>query len=260
MRQITVRIIGTGCFVDVAAQQKRLVLPFDNLQAGDKKHIAYVEFADINIKTGVDRLQGPYKHTTTGRISYHRFALVGHVVKIENIIAGSLRTTPSFDMHVPKMTVVHRGLYPRPRQECFGSVPNPQKMAAFLDIASGILMAGQLYEFITSFQLKDTTETAQFQTPKYVDLLVPVEDGDITVTFSKPNVFDQVVLKGDTDLITIGNQPELDITGNGSGDDVKHDFNLYYNQLADDGTVGNDPPLPVKHEDPVNSCTVTNWP
>jgi hypothetical protein len=256
MPEITVRIAGTCCFVDTGTG-KRLVLPHDNLETGDKQHIGYVEFPDAHIVQGKEFLSADYNHESTGQIRYRRFELTGHVITIANVSGGDVVVKDSFKTHVPSMTKINPNLYPRPRSECFDSPPPPALICGVFDITSGILLSGPLYEFITVYE-NSQKEFDRRQTPKDVSLILPVTDV-LSVTFSDSGTPRTIVLDNMTDLITIGNQPIDDILGLGSGDDITHHFRLYYN-MATPGTVGNDPALPRKLLDPVNSCTVTGWP
>jgi len=270
MRELTVRIAGTACFVDpgnkLPGVGRRLILPFDNLpDVPEKKHIPYVEFPIAGMDPASRaELGATYEHPPgSGQIHYARYELLHHIVKIENVIGGGLVVWKSFDNHVPKMTRVHPGLDPLPRDECIdpgNPFPDDSIFSAFFDIAGGVLLAPSLYEFVTAFKRTSGTTTTSVQTPKDVFLLLQIDSNDVIVTFKKRDLPDvQVKLGSDQDLITIGNQPLADILTNGSGDDVQHHFKLYYN-LAKEGTVGNDPPLPRIDADPVNSCTVTDWP
>lgn len=258
MRDITVRFAGTCCFINHDTF-KRVVLPNDTLESGDKRHIAYVEFPDDDIKSGHDYLTEPYHHGDTGQIDYRRFELVGHAITIEDISASTPNTTGSYMNHVPKMSVVHPGLYPQPRLECFHTPPDPLLIAGATELTSGTLTSGKLFEFVTEFKNAQLGTTARVQTPEYVDLIVTIDTEDLTVTFNDGTTVAQVVVGPRTDLITIGNQPLADIKQLGSGDDVAHHFKLYY-KLGKPGTIMPDPPLPEKVQDPVNSCTVTQWP
>jgi hypothetical protein len=278
MRTITVRIAGTCCFVDAKDQasfKKRLILPFDNLSAKpSERHIPYVEFPDANIlecdggDLSPDQLLGPaYPHQARLAdgslfplpLLYRRFELSEHVVDISKVdsTASDLTVFSSFDTHVPKMKNVFSKLTYHPRDECFQDEPYLPLAAAFFDISKGILKAGTLYDFVTRFVTK-TEITAKYQTPEFVELLLPITTPEVTLTFTKGNVIHTVLLDANTDNITIGNQPESDITGAGSGDDLQHHFNLYYNLAVDPRP--DDPALPEKDLDPVASCTATNWP
>src|SRR5436189_667690 len=158
------------------------------------------------------------------------------------------------------MTTVHPGLDPLPVDECFGEYPDDAMFSAFLDITGGSLYSSSLYEFITVYKRRSGTITSSLQTPEDVFLLLQIDSDDVILTFKKRDVRDvQVQLGSDQNLITIGNQPLADIFTTGSGDDVEHHFHLYYN-LAREGTVGSDPPLPRIDADPVNSCAVTDCP
>ena len=267
MRDITVRVAGTCCFVDGSGQlsvPKRLVLPHDTLPNDDptKRHIGYVEFPDDHITRGREFLSNIYQHhgyaeqrISSGQINYRRFTLLGHRITIENVASGDLDVKDSFTQHVPSMTVVDTDLYAMPREECFRATPPVNLLCGFWDIPSGTLLAGPLYEFITVYESAAKGVTLRIQTPHYVDVVVPISTQSLTVTIGGR----QIVLDEDADLITIGNQPEDDITGTGSGDDITHHFQLYYN-LAIPGNVEPNPPLPRKVHDPVNSCTPTGWP
>jgi len=267
MRYLTVRVVGTACFVEPADKLpdvgRRLILPFDNIpDIPEKKHIPYVEFPIAGMDASSrSELGTTYQHPPgSGQIHYARYDLLHHIVRIENVVAGSVNVQDPFKYHVPKMTKVHPGLDPLPRDECFDPYPDDAVFSAFFDITGGTLCSGSLYEFVTAYERRSGTTTASFQTPKDVMLLLQIDSEDVTVTFKKRDLPDvHVVLGHEQDLITIGNQPLDDIYTTGSGDDVEHHFRLYYN-LAKDGTVGNDPPLPKITADPINSCTVTNWP
>lgn len=258
MRDITVRFAGTCCLINHDTF-KRVVLPNDTLESGTKRHIAYVEFPDDDIKVGKDFLTETYRHGDTGQIDYRRFELVGHTVTIEDITSSTPTSTGPYENHVPKMSVVHPGLYPQPRSECFRTPPDPTLISGAINLTSGILTAGKLFEFVTEFKNAQLGTTASLQTPEYVDLTVTIDTEDLTVAFNDGTGVVKVVVGPGADLITIGNQPRADIEQLGSGDDVAHHFQLYY-KLGKPGTIMPNPPLPEKVEDPVNSCTVTNWP
>jgi hypothetical protein len=258
MRDITVRFAGTCCFINDGTF-KRVVLPNDVLENGDKRHLAYVEFPDAHITAGQQYLSTPYRHGLTGQIYYRRFDLVGHTIRVENSASTTPGTAGPYENHVPKMSAVHPGLYPQPRPEAFVTPPNPLLIAGAMNLNSGVLVAGILYEFVTVFENAHLGETARVQTPEYVDLIVPINTDDITVSFDDGTQLVQVVVGPGADLVTVGNQPLADIEQTGSGDDVAHHFRLYYN-LGKPGTIMPNPPLPRRITDPVNSCTVTNWP
>ena len=264
MREITLRIIGTVCFVDGRQEdsfEKRLILPVDTIVAKPtEKHIPYMEFPVARIKSGAN-LSSVYQHPIKlGQIDYRRFELAGHVISIANVDANvPFLVSASYADHVANMHTVAPTLDPTPRQECFALTPDPSLIAGFLDIANGTLQAGPLYEFITHFQDSAGRETTQLQTSEYVDLVFGITSPDLEVTFTGPGSSVTIVLDELANLITLGNRPEEDISGAGSGDDITHHFHLYY-KLADPLNYPSDPPLPLKTADPINSCTVTNWP
>lgn len=270
MRTITIRIAGTCCFVDRDTSSrsflKRLVLPYDTLSTGPTdRHIPYVEFADDDIKSaeGLGNAYPHYVQQPDGTfkplpILYRRFELSGHVVAIQNTDMGSpvLNVLTSFDLRVPKMKRVHDALDQHPRPECFAAAPSAGLISGFFDISKGILKAGTLYDFVTKFVRAHQT-IVRVQTPKFIELLLPITTPEVTLTITKATKTFTIVLKDTADTITIGNQPEADITGKGSGDDMTHHFNLYYNLAT---TKPADPTLPEVDADPVASCTGTNWP
>ncbi len=269
MRAITVRIQGTACLVDRRSSsadpfQKRVILPFDDVYDPSKpeqRHIPYVEFPDTPIKSGKSNLSDTYKRTgSKGLLDYRRYELSNHVISIENVHDGTALTVmQSYSDHVPQMkNKVLPGLDDRPRDECFDAAPDGAIMTGFFDISHGILKAGTYFEFVTRFVRKSGQVTGyKVQTPVFVELLVPITSEDLVVTMTAGEVVVRVVMDSTADLITIGNQPEKDILGTGSGEDVAHHFLMYYN-LADDPP--SDPVLPVKEADPVNGCSNTNWP
>lgn len=269
VRILTVRIAGTCCFVDPAGQQpfkKRLVLPYDNLASTpEERHIPFIEFPDAHIEPGSEKyLSDTYVHEERVlgspepillEVQYRRFELLGHTITIAGVdMTQALTTTNSFDNHVPSMTLVAPFLYNTPRFECFDTWPNAGLISGFFDMSAGILNAGELYEFVTYF----TDSAAYYQTPKYVELLLPLTTSNVTVTIAKGNSSFDVVLDEGTDVITIGNEPEADILGSGSGEDVASHFLLYYNLAGQ--PVGPNPPRPIQPQDPVNSCSVVTWP
>jgi hypothetical protein len=264
MREITVRIIGTICFVEGGDAhpefKKRLVLPADSSFKDPRdRHIPYVEFPSLGIVSG-SNLSAIYQHpTNVGQISYRRFELAGHVVTIKNVDKSALVVKQSFIDHVPKMTKVATSLDPSPRVACFQPAPDPTLIAGFFDISYGTLKAGPLFEYVTEYELKSGTVVHRIQTAKFTELLVGITQPPLTVTFTTASQSVDIVLNDSVDLITIGNQPVGDIESTGSGEDVKHDFNLYY-QLADPLNLPADPPLPRKVALTVNACTVSGWP
>jgi hypothetical protein len=262
---LTIRFAGTCCFID-GDKSKRVVLPNDTLQSDStqseiQRHIGYVEFRaeDIDPDQQSDGLSAPYKHDHS-EVEYRRFDLTGHEITIESVVPSDdgLIVANSYKRYVSKMSKVHPGLYSPPRRECFDSPPDPLLICGAINITDGVLSAGKLYPFITQFK-NSTTTTLTLQTSEYVDVNLPIESGEIIITFTDRNGSSQVFLLPKAGLITIGNQPLDDILEKGSGDDVTHHFKLYYG-LAKPGTVMQDPPLPQKTRDPVNSCTVTGWP
>jgi hypothetical protein len=264
MRDITVRLAGTGCFVDGDFPndpfRKRLVLPKDNIFPVPDNHIAFVEFPAANIISG-GGLGPRYQHRSgAGQIFYRRFLLDGHTVTIEQVEPVDLSIVDSYNTHVPKMTKVAPSLDDRPRDECFAPYPKPELIAAFFDVTHGLLKGGPLYEFVTQFRDSAGNSTVTIRTPEYVELVVPINSTTLAVRMQKEGATPvTIVLNADADHITIGNELEADISGNGSGDNTRDHFLLYYN-LADPANVPGDPPLPVKVTAPVNSCTHTNWP
>lgn len=267
MRQITIRIAGTACFVadDDSSFERRLVLPLDKIgnvaRTQDELHLPYVEFPAANITSGTN-LSAKYQHPMiTGQIDYRRFSLAGHVITVENLkVDETFTVLQSFIDHVPAMRVVEPNLDSRPRSEVFLDSPDPTLMAAFFDISTGTLKGGNLYEFITDFVRPTSEVTASVRTCEYVELIATITTPELVVTFTKPDAPTvRIVLDEKADLITIGDQTEADISGTGSNDDITHHFKLYYN-LADPVNYPTDPPVPLKRLDPFNACTVTTWP
>lgn len=267
MRLITVRIIGTCCFVDrpignnAIAFVKRVVIPKDPLVGADR-HIPFIELQADHIASGSGDLTATYTHLNGGKIPYRRFELSGHVIAVSEIDPIELTPFDSYEDHVPKMLAVAPGLESEPRDECFAEYPAADLISGFFDISAGLLKAGPLYEFMTKFQsTSNPNPTLSLQTTTFAELLLPVSTTEpLKITITKPNANPiVVVMKSTADVITIGNATLTDLLGGNSNDDVAGHFKLYY-KLAKEGTAPQDPPLPVKVQDPVNSCTVTNWP
>lgn len=261
MSYLAIRVIGTICIVDPKKNddpfKKRAVIPYDKyFSAPVDKHIAYVEFNKNDLASG-SGLSNVYKRGK-GDVEYRRFNLDGHVIQIDQIVDTSFEVTGSYDKHIPKMTNVLGTLDVHPRTECFDAKPDPTLIAGFFDISKGLLKAGPLYESITQFEVKSGDVVFVHHSAIFTELLLQVQP-PITVSFTKDNITTAIVLKDDADLITIGNLPETEISGDGGGDDIKHHFMINY-KLADPFNEPTDPPLPRKFALVVNACTNTNWP
>jgi hypothetical protein len=264
MREITVRIVGTICFVDGSgAFKKRLVIPVDTLYPRDKpqlKHIPYVEFPD-RIVSG-SGCSAVYQHPKNkGKIDYRRFELSNHVISIENVdTTDTFVVKQSFSDHVVKMKTLAPALDPTPRKECFDATPDGKIIAGFFDISYGTLKAGELHEDVMSFDvLSGQPIDYRVRAAKFSELLIRVTL-PLTVSFTSANLgTTKIVLTDDVDVITIGNQPVGDIEGEGSGESVREDFRLNY-ELCDPVNHPTDPPLPKQTAGATNACSVNTWP
>jgi hypothetical protein len=263
MGEITVRFVGTACFIDRRDSRddfdKRLVLPTDNEPDPKKRHIPYVEFLAKDVVSG-SNLSDRYTHRN-GDVQYQRFDLSGHTIDIPGIVdSPGLLVMESFREHIPKMTEVAT-LAKAPRDECFLSSPPVSLIGGHLDLTRGRLKAGPLYEYRTVFEKASAPGVPVYSihAAAYSELLLSMPPGRMRMTFTNSIGSVTIVLGAETDFITIGNYPLSEILDPGTGDDVTAHFKLYY-ELASDYNKPQDPPLPRKYAAINNACTNTTWP
>lgn len=270
---LAVDIAGICCFVNVYPDRKRLVLPYDGMGHG---HIAFLEIAveDIADIKGSGPSTPEYPHfefvanpdamppveTLPGMIAYFRWNLAGHKVTFSSIDTGqTLTVTGAYGRHVPQMKKVLPELDNYPRPECFQDAPRANLIAAYMDIANGVLDVADLEERPLVFD--PMKEWPPVQPPTSVRLRLPITQPFTTITITNTATGaneHEITLKPTATLIRMGNLMIQDIEGPGSGllSEPEH-FLLYYELSGKELT---EKPIPSDTAAPVNSCSVTNWP
>ena len=263
MPYLSVRILGICCLLDPAQPsdsfRKRVVIPIDDMMS--PAHIPYIEFESKDVDPNTPGLSQEYTHHN-GAVQYRRYTLQGQSISIDPVdISADFVVTNLYSDCVPPMTKVCSSLRAHPQAGCFVQSPPASLLAAYFDISHGTLTTGPLNEARTAFVPHDQFAPARL--PQWVDLLLPVTSSTPVITLSRFGNGQQPVrikLKEGVDQITIGHQPESEITGTPVADPEEH-FHLFYN-LADKGTAPPmmKAPVPTKALSLVNGCSPTNWP
>lgn len=264
-----IRILGLCCFVkavnpETDPYRARLVLPFDDLASGPRRHFAFVEVArdDMDGDPTGDAPTKKYKRTQDNSgVEYWRWHLDGQRITILNgDRTQEIVKSDAFRRRVPRMTLLNPDLNSRPREECFADVAQRDLFAALVDLPSGTVTTGQLDEGETVFRRPSgppntwgperTPQTVVFTaaiTTPTTALVIPATaiTGEITIP-----------LKAGSSIL-IGNAREEDITGPGSTDTPSEQFALLY-KLSH--FAPNNAPLPVPALVPIDSCSPTDWP
>lgn len=269
MPEIIIRFAGICCFVEKHSANdpfvRRVVMPLDTMssQMGMDPHIPFIEFEHGDIRyPGNIPPSKQYTHYN-GSIVYDRWELAGHFITIDTVdpTGPALKSTRSFDRHVPKMYKVCPDLQLYPRSECFDDDPDATLIAGCVDLNWGTLDATNLTEYLQPFVPQ--RRWGPERTPRYVELRLPVKPGDIVVTLkefaSSKGTGNQITLYDTTETITIGNLLEADISGPGSGKTTSEHFKLFYD-LSDPNHYPANPSFPADPLVPVDSCSVTGWP
>lgn len=265
MPNIKVQIRGICCFADESNGMitKRVLLPYDDLNMkAMSSHIPFLEvaYSDVVRWTGA----GPEKKYTkfNGAVEYLRWNLSGHCVEFEgvDVAAPPISTSDAFEKHVPEMKAICPTLLAYPRKECFDDDPPADVIAGCFEIQRGWLDAGPLEEIFTAFTPK--MNWGPERTPMWVELRQPVKPGNVAITLRafKTSHVDgaRIELREGTEMITIGNLLEADISGPGSGAGRSEHFKLYYN-LSDDDHKPQVMPVPAVPQVPSGACSPTKW-
>lgn len=277
-KTLSIRVLGTCAFIDNSpSYSKRLVMPHDDMVDGAERHIPFLEVRKADIVSTNAMPFGPYNHkerlfqpqkdcgtaVDTGDVQYVRFQFAGAALNIEDADhnAPPLFVSNAFANHVPSVLAVNIGVPLELRPEVLDPAPPADLIAAYFDIDCGYLDVGTLYDFNTKFFAPDRDDPTKYQTPRYVQLLLPLIESfgkNLIITWLQDGVSYSLELQPSTDYITVGNATEADILGLSSGDDIEHHYKLYY-KLARPPLPWN-LALPANNSDPSNSCTVTTWP
>ena len=269
MPTIKVRVRGICCFVDRnnGAYAKRVVIPRDNLGMRGMSHIPFIEFEESDVVSW-NGLEPAKSYTRrNGSVHYQRWNLDGHCVEFQSLDLDSplLKTSDSFGKHVPKMKAICPQLRAYPRAECFEDDPPADLIAGCLEISRGSLDAGPLEEIFTAFTPKQ--DWGPERTPQWVELTLPVKPGTIRLTLDAFRNGDPksaaedawIELREGTEVITVGNLLEEDISGAGSVNGRSEHFKIYYNLASEDTSMYDDLPVPAVAQIPTGACSPLSW-
>lgn len=262
---LQVRFIGMGTFVKAPSSSKpykeRIVLPFDNYaKDSPMTHFGFVEVA---VADTVDYMgEGPAKEYVRGGVRYRRWHLTHHRVSIANaVLNGPFSHSDEFNKHVPRMPLVCPellGVAPRP--ECYYDYPRPDLFSGFIDLASGSVGIADLELLPTMFTRQFGEEPTNWppeRTPLSVLLTLPFESGYAVISISEVSGKQTEIFVKSGAVVMMGNAREKDITGDGTGDNPREHFIIYYN-LADPKPLN--PGLPATIGVPMGACSVNGWP
>ncbi|HEV7243301.1 MAG TPA: hypothetical protein VGQ36_29010 [Thermoanaerobaculia bacterium] len=262
MPTLTILFEGLCCFVDPEGQLdgvvRRAVFQ-DRSQHQDDPHFTYVEFyrSDFDenangvwapdLSDYYDRFNYTYQHVKAKNV---RIALANRILS-----APPLTILPSFHEMIPKLSQVSptflgiQSSYLLPK---IGS----GRVGAYFDITAGVLSAGPAEQFRTRF-------SPEFHWParhlgQWAQLELQIEDEsplllvyDLATDAPRPLVF-----KPGTNLITIGNQTEMDVAGIPPTEDTPGHFGMYYDLAVSVASK----PLPVSDELGLGTgCIPSSW-
>ena len=266
MTMITLRFVGTCCFVDGREMDpfvKRAILPTD-LRGADHKdgpHIPYVEIEadDLGKGSTVKASKTFTRGERSAARSFLRFHLDGEQISIRNAGQGNGRLVviPTFDERVPRMTLVCPECPPNPRPECFVAAPPRDLVAAYFDIRSGYLSAGPIEEEETRFEQGSNWPARRLARWAELDVAFQGDHAEILIEKFDRSGSRTIPLKRGASVVTVGNQMEIDIEENGSSYDRSGHFDMYY-----DLGVGlpDKRPRPAVAKTAIRNCAPANWP
>lgn len=258
---------GIGCYAAARSTtdpyKKRLLFPYDSRIDPNRKHLTFIEIPQDHVESSNGILtpkKGPHFDDPT---IYLRWELRGHVIRVMNTDNSQpFFPTALFDRHVPKMTQVYppfQATQYHPRSECFRDNPGSDLLDAYFDLTAGTLRIGPLDDRETVFKPDSGPATLTILASRNTRLELPLtsEVATITVTpFTGGAPVATINVKRGGGVL-IGNAREGDIMGDGTVEDPREHFNLYYN-LANPRPA--DPPRPLRTLVPVNFCSQTHWP
>lgn len=269
MPTIKVRVRGICCFVDRnnGKYAKRVVIPRDTIEMHGMAHIPFIEFEENDVVSWSGLAPEKSYTRRNGSVHYQRWNLDGHCVEFQSldVDSPSLSTSDSFGKHVPKMKAICPQLRAYPRAECFEENPPADVIAGCLEISRGALDAGPLEEIFTAFTPKENWGPER--TPQWVELALPVESGNIFLALnafrngdSKSAAEDAwIELREGTEVITVGNLLEADISGAGSLSGRSEHFKIYYNLASEHLSSSMDLPVPAVAQIPTGACSPLSW-
>lgn len=265
MAMLTLHFSGMCCFVDGRETDpfaKRVILPRDLHFAKykDAPHVPYLEIDADDLPRGANvrptktyaRSDGPSTR------SFHRFNLDGERVWIRNAAQGNgLVVVPTFEERVPRMTLVCPDCPPNPRADCFSATPPAGLIAAYFDIRSGYLNAGQLEPGETTFDEGSQWPPRRLARWGRLDLPIHGNRAEIVIEKIDGSATRLISLKQHASVVTIGNGREQDIDETSSGSNRREHFDMYYD--LGDG-LPQRRPRPTTPKSAIRGCAPAQWP
>jgi hypothetical protein len=260
---LDVLIVGISCIAKGGEQEvpkKRVLFPTDNLwYPSYEPHVAFLEIEEEDLLNDPGTIVGlSERYSRYGR-NYRRFELNGHRISIDNINSEQGFTeTDLYKKHVPQMTLVQPALSQYPKQQCYDDKPPTSLIAGYFDINYGILSVRRVAPYKLEFLPKASTlmEPGFFAVSAQLSVKVNEPAPVISVENLANGIVSPVRLKPTAREITIGNLTAKVLLGDYSGDDLPHDFELFYN-LAEPVT-----PLvvPGQAQGIETACIPVGWP
>lgn len=264
--ELNIRFEGIGCFADARDEtdlyRKRLLFPHDTRTDPNSKHLTFIEIPRDHVENWSGALPKTRSHLDDPT-EFLRWELNGHVISVTNADgSGPLTVSNLFLNHVAHMTDVHPPFktdeyHPQPR--CF--LANPGSLLdAYFDLNAGTLSTGPIAVDETVFVSDAGAETLHIHAARYTTLRLPLKEEIAiikVVTFGGADAATIRVKRGGK--VVIGNTREGDIIGDGTTEDPRDHFNLYY-KLAKNPPPDKYRPKPAKTAVPVNFCSQTTWP
>ncbi|HEV7429310.1 MAG TPA: caspase family protein [Thermoanaerobaculia bacterium] len=261
---LDVLIVGISCIAKVGEEDvpRRVLFPTDNLwYPSYEPHVAFLEIEEEDLLSEPGTIIGlSERYSRYGR-NYRRFELNGHRISIDNIDSEQGFTEKDlYKNHVPQMKLVQPALSQYPKQQCYDDKPPTSLIAGYFDINYGILSVRRVAPYKLEFLPKASTLMLPGYFAVSAQLSVKV-NGPAPVVILVENLANGIVspvrLKPTAREITIGNLTTSVLLGNSGGDDLPHDFELFYN-LAGEPV----PPLvvPSQAQGLETACIPVGWP
>lgn len=261
---LDVLIVGISCLAngqDPEVLQKRVLFPTDNLwYPSHEPHVAFLEIEEGDLLNDPGTIVGlSERYTRYGR-NYRRFELNGHRISIDNVDpAQGFTVKDPYEKHVPQMIKVQPALSLYPREECYDDKPPTSLIAGHFDINYGVLTVRRVTPYELEFLPEPPNTWPDGHYAVSAELSVKVNESAVVIRVENlANGFvSPVRLKPTAREVTIGNVTTSVLLGDYGGDDLPHDFRLFYNLAEEpvDPIVVPNQPLGIE-----TACIPVNWP
>ena len=259
---LDVLIVGISCIAKFGEEDvpRRVLFPTDNLwYPSYEPHVAFLEVEEADLLRDPGTIVGLSERYSRYGTNYRRFELNGHRISIDNIDSAQGFTEKDlYKQHVPQMTLVQPALSEYPKQKCYDDKPPTSLIAGYFDIKYGILSVRRVAPYKLKFLPQESTHMVPGYFAVSAQLSVKVtEPAAVILVENLANGFiSPILLRPTAREITIGNLPTKVLLGNSGGDNLPHDFELFYN-LAEPVTPH---VVPNQAQGIETACIPVGWP